>query len=417
MNRFLLYFALEGGLTGSFWSIWQPEILKRGMTLNTLGVFLTFQMVFGLLTDVPTGALADRIGHRKVALWGISLFPAAFLLPVLSDSSYALAAGVLFIALAGSLISGALDAWVSDAQAHQTSPSFLRRDQASTFGRMIGSFLIPASAVFFGLDQSSNFVWLPALFVALMSCLIAFSLPKESRALSSTGDLPKTAMESFVRFFSDGATSLRASWADETLRPLLLVACVMGCAEGTLTLAWRPRIVELGVVSVALLGALQSLLSLTRLTSLSTLPKLSWYKGTSALRPSLLIGSVFWLVFCLLDDPWLAVPAWLMMIFFYVPYYSAIKAAVIDTAFGRDRKATVLSAQSTLVQLGSISTGAILSSIGLEYLGLKGTLLVGAGCLFLAGAVSVWALDRSRRAASQDSLTKSAKLVADVAPV
>ncbi len=97
--------------------------------------------------------------------------------------------------LAGSLISGALDAWVFDAQAHQTSPSFLRRDQASTFGRMIGSFLIPASAVFFGLDQSSNFVWLPALFVASMICMVAFSLPKESRALSSTGDRTKTATD------------------------------------------------------------------------------------------------------------------------------------------------------------------------------------------------------------------------------
>jgi predicted MFS family arabinose efflux permease len=90
-----------------------------------------------------------------------------------------------------------------------------------------------------------------------------------------------------------------------------------------------------------------------------------------------------------------------MMIFFYVPYYSAIKAAVVDTAFGRDRKATVLSAQSTLVQLGSISTGAVLSSVGLEYLGLKGTLLVGAGCLSIAGIVSVWALDRGRHTFSR----------------
>jgi predicted MFS family arabinose efflux permease len=102
-----------------------------------------------------------------------------------------------------------------------------------------------------------------------------------------------------------------------------------------------------------------------------------------------------------------------MMIFFYVPYYSAIKAAVVDTAFGRDKKATVLSAQSTLVQLGSISTGAVLSSIGLEYLGLRGTLLVGAGCLFIAGIVSAWALDRNRKAASQASPVKGAGLLAE----
>jgi hypothetical protein len=55
----------------------------------------------------------------------------------------------------------------------------------------------------------------------------------------------------------------------------------------------------------------------------------------------------------------------------------------------------------------------VLSSVGLEYLGLKGTLLVGAGCLSIAGIVSVWALDRNRRAGSQASPVKGAGLLAE----
>ncbi len=65
MHRFLAFLALDGALHGTFLALWQPEILKRGFGLDVLAFYLTFETVFSLVTDIPTGALSDQSATGK----------------------------------------------------------------------------------------------------------------------------------------------------------------------------------------------------------------------------------------------------------------------------------------------------------------------------------------------------------------
>ncbi len=113
MNKVLLYLFLDGAVAGSFLALWQPQALQRGLSVTLLSYYVAFEMIFSLMTDIPTGSLADRIGHRKVALSGIGLYVASFVVAISTSTPLGLIACALLIALAGSLISGALDAWTS----------------------------------------------------------------------------------------------------------------------------------------------------------------------------------------------------------------------------------------------------------------------------------------------------------------
>lgn len=113
-RRFLLLRALRWLPTGLLIPVLVLLLLERGLTLGQIGLVTAAQGVVVMLLELPTGALADALGRRRVLLGAISAEVAAVALLVAYDSLPAL---VIVFALQGvyrALDSGPLDAWYVD---------------------------------------------------------------------------------------------------------------------------------------------------------------------------------------------------------------------------------------------------------------------------------------------------------------
>ena len=113
---FRLYQLFNGiAFTGPIWAVY---LLSRGLTLAEFGVVEACLHVGMLAAQVPTGALADALGRRRL-LMSAGLFTA------LGELGYVYAPGFGLICLAGAvhgvsfaLRTGADEAYLFDALAH-----------------------------------------------------------------------------------------------------------------------------------------------------------------------------------------------------------------------------------------------------------------------------------------------------------
>jgi predicted MFS family arabinose efflux permease len=125
---FRLYQLFNGiAFTGPIWAVY---LLSRGLTLTQFGVVEACLHVGMLAAQVPTGALADALGRRRL-LMSAGLFTA------LGELGYVYAPGFGLICLAGAvhgvsfaLRTGADEAYLFDALAHD--------DAEAQFPRMLG---------------------------------------------------------------------------------------------------------------------------------------------------------------------------------------------------------------------------------------------------------------------------------------
>lgn len=113
-RRFLLLRGLRWLPTGLLIPVLVLFLLDRGLTLGEIGLVTAAQGLVLMLLELPTGALADALGRRRVLLGAISAEAAAVALLIMADSLPAL---VVVFALQGvyrALDSGPLDAWYVD---------------------------------------------------------------------------------------------------------------------------------------------------------------------------------------------------------------------------------------------------------------------------------------------------------------
>ena len=113
-RRFLLLRGLRWLPTGLLIPVLVLLLLDRGLTLGQIGLVTAAQGLVVMLLELPTGALADALGRRRVLLAAIGAEAAAVALLIVADSLPAL---VVVFALQGvyrALDSGPLDAWYVD---------------------------------------------------------------------------------------------------------------------------------------------------------------------------------------------------------------------------------------------------------------------------------------------------------------
>ena len=175
---FRLYQLFNGiAFTGPIWAVY---LLSRGLTLAQFGVVEACLHVGMLAAQVPTGAVADALGRRRL-LMSAGLFTA------LGELGYVYAPGFGLICLAGAvhgvafaLRTGADEAYLFDALAHD--------DAEAQFPRMLGGmwavFQFAGALSFFAGGAIATYsrplaFWLTAA-CALIASAIAARLPDDS---------------------------------------------------------------------------------------------------------------------------------------------------------------------------------------------------------------------------------------------
>ena len=201
--RTLAVFRLYQLFNGILFSgpIWAVFLLSRGLSLTQFGIVEAVLHVGMLIAQVPTGALADALGRRRLLI-AAGFFTAA------AELGYVYAPGFALICLAGgihgvafALRTGADEAYLFDSLAHD--------DAQAQFPRMLGGlwavfqFAGAISFVIGGLIATYSpplAFWLTAS-CALAASAIATRLPDDARGEARHG----------VRVAARGLRALRRS--------------------------------------------------------------------------------------------------------------------------------------------------------------------------------------------------------------
>jgi MFS family permease len=211
--RTLTVFRLYQLFNGIIFSgpIWAVFLLSRGLSLTQFGIVEAVLHVGMLIAQVPTGALADALGRRRL-LVAAGFFTAA------AELGYVYAPGFALICLAGgvhgvafALRTGADEAYLFDSLAHDDAQAQFPRMLGGLWAvfQFAGAISFMAGGLIATYSQPLAF-WLTAS-CALTASAIATRLPDDRRGEAAHG----------VRVAARGLTALRRS-------PRL----------GTLTLAW-----------------------------------------------------------------------------------------------------------------------------------------------------------------------------------
>jgi MFS family permease len=211
--RTLAVFRLYQLFNGIIFSgpIWAVFLLSRGLSLTQFGIVEAVLHVGMLIAQVPTGALADALGRRRL-LVAAGFFTAA------AELGYVYAPGFALICLAGgvhgvafALRTGADEAYLFDSLAHDDAQAQFPRMLGGLWAvfQFAGAISFMAGGLIATYSQPLAF-WLTAT-CALIASAIATRLPDDRRGRAAHG----------VRVAVRGLSALRRS-------PRL----------GTLTLAW-----------------------------------------------------------------------------------------------------------------------------------------------------------------------------------
>ncbi len=211
--RTLAVFRLYQLFNGIIFSgpIWAVFLLSRGLSLTQFGIVEAVLHVGMLIAQVPTGALADALGRRR-------LLVAAGFFTAVAELGYVYAPGFALICLAGgvhgiafALRTGADEAYLFDSLAHDDAQAQFPRMLGGLWAvfQFAGAISFMAGGLIATYSQPLAF-WLTAG-CALAASAIATRLPDDARGEAAHG----------IRVAARGLSALRRS-------PRL----------ATLTLAW-----------------------------------------------------------------------------------------------------------------------------------------------------------------------------------
>jgi DHA3 family tetracycline resistance protein-like MFS transporter len=240
LNASLVYFIYEytTGLVSKI--IFTTYVIYRVQAahLDPLQLVLVGTVLEGtiFLFEIPTGIVADVYSRRLSVIIGTVMIGIGYAIEGLAPIFWVILASQIVWGLGYTFISGAFAAWITDeVGAKRVGPVFLRGDQFSLFGHLIG---IPL-AVFI----ASRSLALPYLVGGGLNVALAFFL---MLFMPETGFKTKPPKErdgwrSMVTTFRAGISMVRG-------RPALITFAAIGLVAGLYSEAWdrlaQPHLLE-----------------------------------------------------------------------------------------------------------------------------------------------------------------------------
>jgi MFS family permease len=378
MKKMVWLFGALGFLLAGYYATWQVNLLTRGFEIQHIATLIAISTGLSLVIDVPTGVLADRIGHKKTVLAGILVYCAGFLVPALASDAFAVAVAVVTIAVGDALIEGALESWTADIQSAEggtiTNHQFMSLDQAQRFGMILGAIAIPGLVSLSGATvQASWFFYVGA---GLLVFVLAKSIPA-AKEVSKVGQKKPTVFGLIAEARSPGMIFI------------LVATFVYGLSDATIQVGFWPRIKELGISEPILLGLIQSGMSLSRLAGLQTWKRSGRAEATYVPSVALIGSSVFFVAFSIVGSPYGALMLWFVRVAILSAYFAALRGLIQRRFKDSPWRAALASVVGTATQVGVICGSAVLGFVpGLDA---GWVLILGSGLCVLSGFMFLWA--------------------------
>lgn len=112
-----IYLAGSGGMflaQSFFFATYQMFLLGQGLSYLEMNLVNLAYMLSAFIFEIPTGAYADVFGRRKSVIMGCLILSLSFLVYFLSDNFWLFILAEIIGALGSTFISGALEAWMVD---------------------------------------------------------------------------------------------------------------------------------------------------------------------------------------------------------------------------------------------------------------------------------------------------------------
>ncbi|KMS91056.1 MFS transporter [Streptomyces regensis] len=165
-----------------FYPLYALLFADSGLSESEIAALLAIWSITGVLAEVPTGVLADRISRRgSIAAGGVAQALAYVLWSAFPEFG-AFAAGFVLWGIGGTLVSGALEAWLYDALVDLGEPARFQR----LYGRISSCELIAqipaaiAATVLFPWGGFALVGW-ASVGTCLGAAVLAARLPEPSR--------------------------------------------------------------------------------------------------------------------------------------------------------------------------------------------------------------------------------------------
>jgi Major Facilitator Superfamily len=367
-RRFVLLRALRWlplGLVLPFLVI-TPE--ARGLSLGAIGAVFAVHSAVAIVLEVPSGALADTIGRRRVLLAGASLTALSLLIFAVAEATLAFMAALGLLAAGRALISGALEAWYVDSLraldpsaplSHGLSRGTAAEGIAMAFGALVAGGLVtitgPADGDA-GAFSGNGIAGFAGALAALAYLAAVAALVDEPRVRSRPPE-PSDPMARRVReIFATARAEIAGS---VTVRVVFLTGVAMGMSFTAVELLWQPRLADL------LSGADTGGLAFGALAAGSMLAvALGAAVSTSVNRRlGLRLGYLLALAFAAISIAVLGAPASAVLFaLVYLLAYLGLGLAepmhfeLLNDAVGPTARATLISAESLATQGGALTT-------------------------------------------------------------
>jgi MFS family permease len=380
-RRFVLLRALRWlpvGLVLPFLVI-TPE--ARGLSLGAIGAVFAVHSAVNIALEVPSGALADLVGRRRVLLAGAALTAVSLLVFAAAQSVAAFVASVALLAAGRALISGSLEAWYVDSLrlldpaaplSHGLSRGAAAEGVAMAAGSLVAGGLVtlagPAHGDGGGAFSGYGIAAIAGALAAVGYFVAVAILVDERDRRAARGGRAEPVRRQVAEIFATARAELMESVA---VRVVVVTAVALGMSFTAVELLWQPRLADLlsdqrshGVAFGALAAA--SMLSAAAGAALSQ--RLNRRLG---LRRAYLLGLMAGAVcIALLGAPGsvLAFVPLYLLAYLSLGITDPIHFELLNDAVGPTARATLISAEALAVQGGALianlGVGALASSHG-----------------------------------------------------
>lgn len=154
--------------------------LEKGLTYVEIGFLYSIRSITIVLTEIPSGAIADALGRRRTLMMAFLVYILSFLIFYFSESYFVMAVAMLFFALADAFRSGVHKAMIF----HYLQKNGCSSQKADYYGHTRGwsqrgsaiSSLVAAAIVFY--SGSYRIIFLASVLPYFADMLLIWSYPK-----------------------------------------------------------------------------------------------------------------------------------------------------------------------------------------------------------------------------------------------
>jgi Major Facilitator Superfamily len=354
--------------------------VARGLDLGAVGAVFAVHSAVLIVLEVPSGALADTFGRRRVLLVGAALTAASLGTFAVAQDVLAFMASVAALGIGRALISGALEAWYVDSLraldpvaplARGLSRGTAAEAIALGLGALVGGGLVSLadpSDVADGALAGYGLAALVGAATALVYLAAVAALVHEPAHAAHLQDAGHSAARRMRMVFATARSEIAASI---TVRVIFATAVAFGFAMTAVELLWQPHLAEEiggGAGHGFEFGAVAAGSMLAVAIGAASSPRL---RGSLGLRGGYLaaLGLVA-VSTALMGEP----DAPLMFVALYLATYLSygfvepMHVELLNEAVGSEARATLISAESLAAQGGALvanlSVGALAAAEG-----------------------------------------------------